>query len=97
MRIKKNDTSATIIDHILKQNNLKIFRMNTHAGVDVDDYDLDDGLIDKEIIMDNKKENEKKDSAKGDLSTIKKGADDIVEKLLDACTTNTDTCRTKKN
>ena len=68
--------------------------MNNNAGVDVDDYDLDDGLIDKEIIMDNKKENEKKDSAKEDLSTIKKGADDIVEKPLDACTANTDTCTT---
>ena len=98
MRIKKkNDTSATIIDHILTQSNLKFFRMNKNVGVDVDDYDLDDGSTDKDTIMDNKKENEEKDSVKEDLCTIKKGADDIIEKNLDACTTIKDTCPTEKN
>ena len=69
--------------------------MNNHAGVDVDDYDLDDGSIDKETIMDNKKENEEKDLVKEDLCTMKKGADDIIEKNQKACTTIKAKCPNK--
>ena len=101
LRIKKKDTSATIIQRLLTQSHLGIFDMNKHVGVDVDDCDLDDGSTDIDTTVDNKKENEEEDSVKKDLSTMKKGADDIIEKNQKACTTikakcpNKQTLRTK--
>ena len=78
MKIKKNDTGATIIEQILTQSKLEKCHTNNNAGVDVDDYDLVDGSTDKDTIMGNKKQNEKEYSAKEDSSTIKKGAEEIV-------------------